>query len=243
MRSGYESVRQHANQRHPGARASASMSRREAPGAVQLAPEVGRFFQDVRKIFRLSREQVARNLATRADIIAALEAADVRALPPWPETCRIVRMYAGSARLDPRPVLHSLETLIEQNRHAKAAQPQSLIARLGQRIAPALAVLNRTPSRAFSAGPEIWNRVTRRRTGWTLFAVAVPIALVVMLTQTTILDAAVSRLPAPVARMVRGAQDFVTLQLAPVRDGLRWIEVADPRTRRGDKLQTAGQPD
>jgi len=243
MRRGYEPVRQHANQRHPGARASASISRWEAPGAVQLAPEVGRFFQDVRKIFRLSREQVARNLATRADIIAALEAGDVSALPPWPETCRIVRMYAGSARLDPRPVLHSLETLIEQNRQGAAAQSQSLIARLRQRIALVLAVLNRTPSRTISAGPVVRNWVTRRRSGLALFAVALPIALVVMLTQTTVLDAAVSRLPAPVARMVRGAQDFVTLQLAPVRDGLRWIEVDDPRTRRGDKWQTAGQPD
>jgi hypothetical protein len=31
----------------------------------------------------------------------------------------------------------------------------------------------------------------------------------------------------------------VRVHLAPVREGLRWIEVEDPRSRRGDKLQTA----
>jgi len=32
-------------------------------------------------------------------------------------------------------------------------------------------------------------------------------------------------------------------RLAPVRDGLRWIDVPDPRTRRSDKLQSTAQSD
>ncbi len=245
MRRGHEPARSHSNLRTSGAGALASAQWQAAPATDQLALEVARFFQDLRQIFRLSREQAAQQLATGVDIIASLESGDVYALPPWPETCRIVRTYAGFARLDPRPVLHSIETLLAQNRHAKASAPQSLRAPLGQRATSALAALGDFRSKSLAVGSAAWNWVTggRRRTGRALLAVAVPIALLVLLTQTAVLKAAVSQLPEPVARMVRGAQDYVTLQLAPMHNGLRWIDVADPRTRRGDKLQPARQPD
>lgn len=245
VRRGYEPEMSRSNLRFSGAGESSSARRPVAARASQLAPEVGRFFRDLRQIFRLSREQVAQRLATRADIIAALEAGDVRALPPWPETCRIVGTYAGFARLDPRPILHSIETMIAYNRHATAAVPQSMLARLSHRSAPVLATLGHIGSNIFAEGSAAWNWVTRgrRSTGRVLFLVALPIALIVLLTQTAVLEAGVSQLPEPVARIVRGAQDYVTLQLAPIRNGLRWVDVADPRTRRGDKLKTASQPD
>jgi hypothetical protein len=81
------------------------------------------------------------------------------------------------------------------------------------------------------------------RTGRLLFAIAVPVGLLVLLSQTSVLEAAVAQLPPSVARIVRGAQDYVTLQLAPVRDGMRWIDVRDPRSRRSDKLRTTAQSD
>ena len=51
-----------------------------------------------------------------------------------------------------------------------------------------------------------------RRTG-VLFAVTVPVALIVLVTQTSVLEAAVSQLPPSVARIVRGAQNYVIVQL------------------------------
>ncbi len=69
------------------------------------------------------------------------------------------------------------------------------------------------------------------------------VAIVVLVTQTSVLEAAVSQLPPSVARIVRGAHDYVVVRMAPVRDGLRWIDVSDPRTRRSDKLQTTAQSD
>jgi hypothetical protein len=76
-----------------------------------------------------------------------------------------------------------------------------------------------------------------------LFSVTLVVALIVLVTQTSVLEAAVSQLPGPMKRFVRGAQNYVIVSLAPVRDGLRWIDVSDPRTRRGDKLRTASQSD
>lgn len=48
-----------------------------------------------------------------------------------------------------------------------------------------------------------------------------------------------SRLNGPAAEFMRSATDSMALIFAPKREGLRWIEVDDPRSRRGDKLQTA----
>ena len=53
------------------------------------------------------------------------------------------------------------------------------------------------------------------------------------------LQAAVVMMAPPLAGVVRHAHEFFLVQMAPEREGLRWIEVADPRSRRGDKLQIA----
>lgn len=72
-----------------------------------------------------------------------------------------------------------------------------------------------------------------------MFGLAVPALLALGLTQSPLVGATASTLPEPVARMLARVVDFARVQLAPVREGMRWIEVDDPRSRRGDKLQTA----
>lgn len=54
---------------------------------------------------------------------------------------------------------------------------------------------------------------------------------------TSVRAAAVSALPEPAGRAVRSFSDFLAEYFAPVREGHRWIDVADPRSRRGDKLR------
>ena len=76
-----------------------------------------------------------------------------------------------------------------------------------------------------------------------LLADRLPKRLILLITQTAVLEAAVSQLPPSMKRIVRGAQNYVIVRLAPVRDGLRWIDVPDPRTRRSDKLQSTAQSD
>lgn len=75
------------------------------------------------------------------------------------------------------------------------------------------------------------------RTGAVLAVMAAVAGGAVLFVQSSLMKS--GRLPAPAAEFMRSASDSVALFLAPKRDGLRWIEVADPRTRRGDKLQTA----
>ena len=52
-----------------------------------------------------------------------------------------------------------------------------------------------------------------------------------------------SSFPGPIASVVRGTNDFILYYTSPKRDGLRWIEVDDPRTRRTDKLPVPEQSD
>jgi hypothetical protein len=52
---------------------------------------------------------------------------------------------------------------------------------------------------------------------------------------------AISLLPGPVEAVMRVGLDYVVLLTAPRREGLRWIEVTDPRLRKTDKLQTSAR--
>jgi hypothetical protein len=124
---------------------------------------------------------------------------------------------------------------------------QRLLPRLGRRTGrPLLAALGNGPRAAVQAAARGMERARIRRyegrRPYGLFAVLAA-TVILLVTQTSVLEAAVSQLPPSVARIVRGAQNYVIVKLAPIRDGLRWIDVPDPRTRKGNKLQTATQSD
>jgi hypothetical protein len=259
MRRSYEPTRPSEEPRSKGALVPAST---RAVAVEDMSLEVARFFQDLRRALDISQLQAAKRTATRIEIIAALEVGKLRSLPPWPETCRIVTAYTRLAGLDPSLVLRSLEMVLAVQARTPApeagrALPQLALPRPDKPVSPTS--LRRDTDRR-SAGPpapvdsgepapgfgERWRDFWEgraARAGRATFAVTVPVALVLLITQTSVLEAAVSKLPPSVARIVRGAQNYVIVQLAPVRDGLRWIDVPDPRTRRSDKLRTTAQSD
>jgi hypothetical protein len=45
-------------------------------------------------------------------------------------------------------------------------------------------------------------------------------------------------LPASLEKQAKHGLDTIVLYSAPHREGLKWIDVGDPRLRRSDKLQT-----
>lgn len=243
MREGYEPARPYSVARPQGGHAA--YAAQSAPSQVTLAAEAARFFHDLRGALRLTHAEAAQALATRVDIVIALESAHIGALPPWPETCRVVRTYAGFAGLDPRPVLHVLEQLFVAAPREPGPAPvrRARLPKMGQQGAPIFKAIGGGGRRAAQAARNVGRAVNDRagRPGMALFTVTLGIALIVLITQTAVLEAAVSQLPPSMKRFVRGAQNYVIVRMAPMRDGLRWIDVPDPRTRRGDKLQTAAQ--
>ena len=74
-------------------------------------------------------------------------------------------------------------------------------------------------------------------TGRMVVLSAVLIAAGGTIAQGSAFRASLATLQTPIERLLRGAESYLIWRSAPVKDGLRWISVEDPRSRRGDKLK------
>ncbi|MET0688212.1 MAG: hypothetical protein ABWY38_03280 [Methyloceanibacter sp.] len=93
--------------------------------------EVAELFRDLRAASNLSETALAQRLGTRIEVVQALEQGALYALPPWPETCRIVNGYGALLNLDIRPLLRRIY-----------AQLEAGIVQLGPRTMPEMPVLH-----------------------------------------------------------------------------------------------------
>jgi hypothetical protein len=207
------------------------------PGSPGGDPQIGHIFKNMRAAVRATREALARRLATSVATIEDLENGAVSALPHWPETVRIVRAYCELLRLDPEPLLWRLQQLLNHHSldpvevaadRAAAAGPPPLVLR-GRRARES-APVDRSPRRR--------GRGLRR-----LVVLGALPAVVAGFAYLTVVAPAVGYrairlLPPPMAEHAKKALDTIVLHSAPRREGLKWIDVGDPRLRRGDKLQT-----
>ena len=75
--------------------------------------EVADLFRDLRAASGMSETDLAAQLATRLEVVQALEQGAIYALPPWPETCRIVSTYGTLLNLDVRPLLRRIYSQID----------------------------------------------------------------------------------------------------------------------------------
>jgi len=75
--------------------------------------EVAELFRDLRAASNLSETDLAARLGTRAEVVMALEQGALFALPPWPETCRVVNGYGAMLNLDVRPLLRRIYSQLE----------------------------------------------------------------------------------------------------------------------------------
>jgi hypothetical protein len=208
--------------------------------------QLGQIFLNMRKAMNVSRETIARRLATRASTIDDFEAGAVAALPHWKETQRIVRGYCQLLRLDPEPILWRIRSQLDalsnpvraptQAPRGPIPLPASPTGR--PRGVPAPLARERTPTERPEGG--------RRRGVRTLFALTLPAALlggVVYAAQAVpqYVYPALAMLPDRIEVPVRAGLEYMILLTAPSRDGLRWIEVSDPQLRKADKLQTGSR--
>lgn len=201
--------------KRPWAGASAAASN-AGPPAVPPA-EIATVFVQLRHYLQISLYQAAALLNTEPDVITALETGTLSDLPAWPETVRIVSAYASLANIDPAPVLSCLES------HVRPALDEGAASRKGRGNAPAQW---RWPQ-FFPRGKMIWR----------LGVVAIALAILSLGAGRSVLEAAVSTLPSPVGQIARETQDMVLVRLSPTFEGMPWISVNDPRSRRADKLR------
>jgi cytoskeletal protein RodZ len=198
-------------------------------------------FRNMRVAMKASREMVARRLAIAVATIDSLESGAVAAFPHWRETERIVRTYCELLRLDPEPILWRIRGGVEAL--AGLARPEPVVSphpppRLSHRAAVAAdrsAVDRQRPEK--SPVNVFW-----RGRGRLLLALGAPLALVAAPIVVAELAAAplyrgMALLPRALGAPLRQGLDQLLLLTAPRREGLRWVDVGDPRARKADKLQ------
>lgn len=205
--------------------------------AAMRDDQIGLIFRNMRLAMKVPRETIARRLATTSAMIDNFETGSIAALPHWKETSRIIRSYCELLRMDPEPILWRMRDLLrapptEVRTASPVTQPQAPAPRAFAPAPPA----ERTRSRPSG----------RRRTVRALFALSAPIAAaagVAMLVQVAPGPAyrVVGLLPGVVGWPARAGLDYVVLATAPRREGLKWIEVGDPRLRKADKLHTSSR--
>jgi hypothetical protein len=193
-------------------------------------PQIAHIFRNMRAAMRLPREAVARRLATTQAVIEELENGAFASLPHWPETVRIVRSYCELLGLDPQPLLWRFQQLL---RGAGGAAGEDVPTRPAN---PPPMALRKPPPR---------EPLSRHRSGvGRLLLLATPPVVMAGVASLAIWAPgptykAISRLPHSLAGPARAGMDLFVLYSAPRRDGLRWIDVGDPRLRKVDKQQSA----
>jgi transcriptional regulator with XRE-family HTH domain len=194
-------------------------------------PQIGSIFRNMRSALRLSREAIARHLATTPATIDDFENGALSALPHWRETVRIVRSYCEMLRLDPEPLLWRLQSQLrngldvdETTGPPRAAQPPALLRQDRRREQPERRRSKRGARRLFALGAPV---------------LALAAALYLANAAPAPLYVAAKRLPDPLAGYARAGLDQFVHFTAPQRDGLRWIDVGNPQLRKTDKLQTS----
>jgi hypothetical protein len=223
-------------------------------------------FADLRRYLGQSPTQIAAYLGCPPAVIVDLEAGGFDRLPPQPERYRIIMAYTAMAGINGVSVWNRVEEAVKTtngNRTAPIPVYQAPSYHVPPYEAPGHASIDdeeRDPPGiwqrakdhavqlrasvnlpALSARVSSWSTKAQcRRTGalprWRTALVIMGLATLGAGTQSSILEAGAAKLPAPVGRLVRSANDALLIQFGPTLQGLPWIKASDPRSRRSDKL-------
>jgi Helix-turn-helix domain len=222
-------------------------------------------FRDLRTYLQLTPEQLSARLRTPPQTILALETGDLATLPPWHETARVVMEYAALAGIDGSHALLCLKADLMPVAPAAGAPPRAAVLAASPvpnhppvvpvPQAPQAILPGRRPSRPHRSEAEPVHRAATlrgnlakpirwlveqlsRRAIRRVAVVGCVLALLDLSSPGAFVEARVAQLPAPVAKVVRTATDVLFQPFQRKFEGMTWIDPADPRTRRGDKLAT-----
>lgn len=211
--------------------------RSEFSNQVQVSQDrelIARFFMDLRHALRLTLPQAAYYLQVHTSVVEAFETGQVEYLPPWPQTAQLIIGYTSMAGIDGRPVLSAVGNLMailqaagDESRQAPAPSHAS---GSGQFFKAGSALANGARRLPKDAIHQIRERPQRA-----LYALSLPF-FVLLFFHASIFQVVAQ----PFGSAVNHVSAYFQEHFAPVREGLRWIDVNDPRSRRTDKLRIAG---
>lgn len=211
--------------------------RREFSNHIQVSNDrelIARFFMDLRRALRLTLPQAAYYLKVQTNVIEALETGQVESLPPWQQTVQIVMGYTAMAGVDGRPVLSAIGNLImmlqPSPEEPEDYAPDHEVPSGGHFFKAGSAIASGARRLPKDAIHQIRERPQRA-----LYALSLPL-LVLLFFHASVLQVVAQ----PFSSVVGHVSVYFQEHFAPVQDGLRRIDVNDPRSRRTDKLRIAG---
>ena len=195
---------------------------------------VGLTFRTMRHELGISQATLARRVGASVTTIEALEAGVVRGLPGWSELSRIIAAYAAMVHTDLSPIENRLRWYFDQ---ADAGDSLALTHDGSrQSLSP-----NRTGRHA---KPLVAVREPRRRTrAWRrLLTVGIPLLTALGLATTAhtspqALFAVADTMPLSMRSFAQAGLAMITPVKSYRAEGLTWIEAADPRSRKSDRLK------
>lgn len=201
--------------------------------------------------------ELALRVGSSAEIVTTLEQGRLRALQNWEETQRVVCGLCALHHVDPRPILNRIvEQTSPTSLGAPPARGPGALQRTGGRsvddavsgdsVRPRQSRPAVTPKPAKKARKP-WRAPTLTHgPGRVLMAVAGPMVMVaaaawVIQAQPRALRTAIEVLPHSIAHPMLSGLDAMAARLSRRQDGLRWIEVTDPASRKADKLEVGSR--
>jgi len=210
-----------------------------AERSVGRDERLGAIFTQMRSVVGSSVEDVAQLIGARPELIRLLESGDLRGLPSWQETQDVVTRYARWVNVDPHPLLERMhDQLLGARGDIGAVETATPGTSVNQRRAsPSVA-----PPEARDAVQQNRRAGRRRRSrqrallAFTAPLLACAAAVYLAHARPAPVMTTLHALPASIERPVLGALDLILHHTSPRRDGLVWIEVADPQSRKSDRL-------
>ena len=204
----------------------------EAPSWTD--PALARLFSDMRSAAGYTHAQMAARLDTTTGVVLALEAGRLRALPSWPVTQRVVATYGRLLGIDMSPALARIrqQTAAADPTLADPEAPHTA-SRAASAKLPMIALPVRRPS-AHDTRARWLSRPVIALAGLVLvglvFVPRVPSGLI---------EAGISALPAQLTASAGAAYARWSSGRRGSTNDLQWIDVADPGSRKTDKLHPA----
>jgi hypothetical protein len=142
--------------------------------------------------------------------------------------------YAAMAGVNGRTALNAIGSL-----SSELSPPAEHIVQQGTPRGPSGRQLLKASSAIASGArrfPQEAMRQVRQRPQRAVYALSLPLGFMLLTLHSSLYDT----LARPFGAAVRWTSVYFQEHFAPLRDGLRYIEVDDPRSRRADKLQIGG---
>ena len=194
-------------------------------------PASARLFSDMRAAAGYTSEQMAARLDTTTSVILALETGRLRALPSWPVTRRVVGAYGRLLGIDMGPALARIR---QQTAAADPTLADPEVPRTASREIPEkLPVITLPAPRqsSYDTRPRWLPRPAVILGGLLLIGL-----VFVPRMPSGLIEAGISALPAQLATSAQAVYARWTNGRRGSANDLQWIDVADPGSRKTDKL-------